>query len=106
MLTGLATQLQQALHRLADLHTTWTATRVAAQLAQAPEPILQQIDATLSALAATQTPLEAQRVAGLDLQSRVAHEVARCEQVLAQMAQMQQQVVLAEPGEPEAPAVA
>jgi hypothetical protein len=93
VVTGLATQLQQALHRLADLHTTWTATHVAAQLAQAPEPILQQINATLSALAAAQTPLQAQYTAVLDLQSRVAHEVARCEQALAQIAQVQQQMV-------------
>ena len=92
-LTGQATQLQQALHRLADLHTTWTDTRVAAQLAQAPEPILQQIDATLSAIAAAQTPLQTQYTAVLDLQSRVAHEVARCGQALAQIAQVQQQAV-------------
>ena len=74
-LTGQATQLQQALHRLADLHTTWTDTRVAAQLAQAPAPILQQIDATLSAIAAAQMPLQTQYTAVLNLQSRVAHEV-------------------------------
>jgi potassium-dependent mechanosensitive channel len=93
VLTGQATQLQQALHRLADLHTTWTDTRGAAQLAQAPEPILQQIDATLSAIAAAQPPLQTQYTAVLDLQSRVAHEVGRCENALAQIAQVQQQAV-------------
>jgi hypothetical protein len=77
--------------RLTALHTTWTATRAAAS--QAPAPILQQIDATLAALTAAQTPLEAQRMAVLDLQSRVAHEVDRCGQVLVQIAQMQQQAV-------------
>jgi small-conductance mechanosensitive channel len=91
VLTERATQLQEVRHRLTTLHTTWTATRAAAQ--QAPEAILQQIDATLAALAAAQTPLEAQRVAVLDLQSRVAHEVDRCEQVLVQIAQVQQQTV-------------
>jgi small-conductance mechanosensitive channel len=93
VLTGQATHLQEVGRRLTDLHTTWTATHAAAQQVQAPEPILQQIDATLAALAAAQTPLEAQRVAVLDLQSRVAHEVARCEQALAQIAQVQQQAV-------------
>jgi potassium-dependent mechanosensitive channel len=91
VLTGQATHLQEVGHRLTALHTTWTATRTAAQ--QAPEPILQQIDATLAAIAAVQAPLEAQRVAVLDLQSHVAHEVARCERVLAQIAQVQQQTV-------------
>jgi hypothetical protein len=91
MLTGQATHLQEVGRRLTELHTTWTATRAAVQ--QAPEPILQQIDATLAAIAAVQTPLEAQRVAVLDLQSRVAHEVAQCEQALAQIAQVQQQAV-------------
>src|SRR5262245_16271409 len=93
VLTGQATRLQEAGRRLTALHTTWTATRAAAQQAQAPEPPLQQIDATLAAIAAAQTPLEAQRVAVLDLQSRSAHEVARCEQALAQIAQAQQQAV-------------
>src|SRR5262245_43394418 len=93
VLTERATRLQEAGHRLTALHTTWTATRAAAQQAQAPEPILQQIDATLAAIAAAQTPLGAQRVVVLDLQSRVAHEVARCEQALVQIAQGQQQAV-------------
>src|SRR5215470_15530456 len=93
VLTERATRLQEMGHRLTDLQATWSATRTAAQQAQAPEPVLQQIDATLAAIAAVQTPLEARRVVVLDLQSRVAHEVARCEQVLAQIAQMQQQAV-------------
>jgi hypothetical protein len=93
MLTGQATHLQEVGHHLTALHTTWTATRTATQQAQEPEPILQQIDATLAAIVAAQTPLETQRVAVLDLQSRVAHEVSRCEQALVQIAQVQQQAV-------------
>src|SRR5262245_55389386 len=92
-LTERATYLQEVGQRLAALHTTWTATRTAAQQTQAPAPILQQIDATLAALATAQTPLEAQRTAVLDLQSRVAHEVARCEDVRTQITQVQQQAV-------------
>ena len=93
MLTGQATHLQEVGHHLTALHTTWTATRIATQQAQEPEPIFQQIDATLAAIVAAQTPLETQRVAVLDLQSRVSHEVPRCEQALVQIAQVQQQAV-------------
>jgi hypothetical protein len=93
VLTERASHLQQVEHRLTALHTTWSATHTAALQAQAPAPLLQEIDTTLAAIVTAQTPLEAQRTTVLDLQSRVAHEVARCEQVLAQIAQMQQQAV-------------
>src|SRR5215475_13991270 len=80
VLTERATRLQEVGHRLTDLHATWSVTRTAAQQAQAPEPVLQQIDATLAAIAAAQAPLEAQRVVVvLEFHSRIAHEVARCE---------------------------
>src|SRR5262249_60680229 len=46
VLTERATRLQEVGHRLTDLHATWGATRTAAQQAQAPEPVLQPIDAT------------------------------------------------------------
>src|SRR5262249_28644236 len=91
VLTGRATHLQAAGQGPTALHTTWTPTRAAPL--RVPEPTRQQIDAPLAAIAAAQTPVEAQRVAVLDLQSRVAHEVARCEQALAQIAQVQQQAV-------------
>ena len=93
VLTGQATQLYNMLHHLADLHQTWTDTHAAAQLAQAPESILQQIDTTLATIAAAQTPLQTQRTAVLSLQSHVAQEVARCGSALAQIAQFQQQAV-------------
>src|SRR5262245_40590004 len=48
VLTEQATRLQEVGQRLTDLHATWSATRTAAQQAQAPEPVLQQIDATLA----------------------------------------------------------
>jgi hypothetical protein len=70
VLTGQATHLQDISTRLAELLQTWTATRAAAQLAQAPEPILQQIDATLAAR--RHRRLSAQRTVGLDLQRRGA----------------------------------
>src|SRR6516165_11771899 len=50
VLTGQATHLQEVGQRLTALHTTWTATRTAVQHAQAPEPVLPQIDTTLAAI--------------------------------------------------------
>jgi small-conductance mechanosensitive channel len=92
-LTARATELQAAQTRLAELRKTWTDTRAAAQAAKAPDPILQQIDATRASLEAAQAPLQKQRVAVLDLQSEVANKVALCNSVLAQIAQSQQRAV-------------
>ena len=52
LLTERAALLQDVSNRLAELEKTWTATRAAAQAANAPEPILRQIDETLASLAA------------------------------------------------------
>jgi X-X-X-Leu-X-X-Gly heptad repeat protein len=83
-LTEQATRLQDGLNRLADLQKNWSSTRAAVQAAKQPGPVLQQINATLAAIAAAQEPLQAQRTAVLELQSRVAHEVERCGAALAQ----------------------
>jgi potassium-dependent mechanosensitive channel len=99
-LTRRVTNLQEALSRLEDQHRTWTQTQAAARAATAPEPVLQQIAGVLVAIEAAQTPLRAQRAAALELQSRVAREVARCQTALAQVAEAQRQAVggLLEPG--------
>ena len=86
-------QLQGALTRLADQHRTWTQTRDAARAAKAPEPILAQIAEVLAAIEAAQIPLQTGRAAALDLQGRVAREVARCETALAQIGEAQTQVM-------------
>ena len=49
-LTHHATKLQASLSQLAELRKTWSSTRAAAQTANAPGPILQQIDATLTVI--------------------------------------------------------
>jgi len=92
-LTRRATDLQEALTRLADQHQAWTQTQDAARAAKAPEPVLRQIAGVLDAIEAAQTPLRAQRAVALELQSRVAREVARCQTVLAQVAEAQRQAV-------------
>ena len=92
-LTRRATDLQEALTRLADQRQTWTQTQDAARAAKAPEPILAQIAGVLTAIEAAQTPLQTERAAALDLQSRIAREVARCQAALAQIGEAQRQAV-------------
>src|SRR5215467_9290340 len=59
VLTARATKLQVALNQLKKLQETWTRIRDAAKSADVPAPILQQIDATLAAIQAAQSPHEA-----------------------------------------------
>ncbi len=93
LLTGRATHLQKALDQLANLQETWAKTRDAAEAANAPGPILQEIRATIADLEAARPALQAQHARVLDLQSAVAQEVARCETMLARFAQAQQEAV-------------
>ena len=92
-LTQQATRLQDGLNKLADLQKTWSSTRAAVQSSKQPGPVLQQINSTLAAITAAQEPLQAQRTAVLDLQSRVAHEVERCATALAQINRVEQMAV-------------
>ena len=93
LLTHRATLLQTALTRLAELETTWSETRKAALAAKAPEPIIAQIDSVLEAVQAAEGPLTTQRTAVLDLQSLVAEQVARSENVQARFREAQQRAV-------------
>ena len=102
-LTDRANQLQDGLNRLADLQKTWSSTRAAVQASKQPGPVLQQISNTLAAIAAAQAPLQAHRTAVLDLQSRVAREVERCETAQAQITRAEQSAlagILARDGRP------
>jgi potassium-dependent mechanosensitive channel len=92
-LTTQATKLQDALNQLGELQKTWGSTRASAQSAKAPDPILQQIDATLTAITAAQAKLQSERAALLNLQSRVALEVTKCATALAQIGEIQQKAV-------------
>ena len=92
-LTQQATKLQDGLNQLAELQKIWQSTRESALSSKAPDPILQQIDATLTAVAGAQTKLQTERGALLDLQSRVAQEVTKCGTALAQISQLQQKAV-------------
>jgi len=92
-LTAQATKLQEALTQLGDLQKSWISTRAAAQETKAPDQILQQIDATLTAITAAQEKIQSERTALLNLQSRVALEVTKCGTALAQIGQIQQKAV-------------
>ena len=82
-----------ALTQLADLQKIWGSTRASAQAAKAPGPILEQIDATLTAITAAQAKLQSERAALLNLQSSVGQEVTKCGTALAQIGQIQQKAV-------------
>ena len=92
-LTQQATKLQDGLKQLAELQKTWTNTRASAEKSKAPEPILQQIAATLTAIAAAQAKLQTERAAVLNLQIRVARELTKCGTALTQIGQYQQKAV-------------
>jgi potassium-dependent mechanosensitive channel len=92
-LTLEATKLQDSLNQLAELQKLWSSSRASAEAAKAPDPILQQIDATLTIITEAQAPLQAQRANILNLQSRVAEEVTRCGTALQRIADFQQKAV-------------
>jgi len=92
-LTQRATYLQEGLTRLANEQQRWTQTQDAARATRAPEPILQQIAEVLAAMEPAQKALLAQRATVLDLQSRVAQGVSRCQTALAQIDEAQKQAL-------------
>jgi len=103
VLTRRATRLQEALNHLSELRSTWRQTRKAAVASKAPGPILLEIDGALAAIDAAERPLDAQRIAVLDLQSAVAQEVARAGTALAEFTQAQERAmggILARDGPP------
>jgi small-conductance mechanosensitive channel len=93
LLTGQATKLDNALNLLKTQQDRWTRTRETEQSSNVPAPILAQIDTTLAAIEAGQTRLHHQRNDLLDLQTKIAQEVARCGMALAQIAQIQDSIV-------------
>jgi hypothetical protein len=93
VLTEQATLLQNALNSLAGLQKTWNNTRIAMQTSKQPGPVLQQINSTLSAIAAAQASMQAQLNNVLDLQGRVASELERCGAALSQINRAEQLAV-------------
>ncbi len=92
-LTARAAQYQEALNRLADLGTTWRQTATAAQAANAPEAISEQIATVLTDITGMERSVQGARATLLDLQTRVGQEVGRCGAALAQIGQIQQRAM-------------
>ncbi len=89
VLTKRSNVLQDALNSLTDLQKIWLKTLDNAKASKASKPILQQIDQTIEAIKAAQTPIKEQLTSALDFQSSVADEVAKCEKVIAEVARVQ-----------------
>jgi potassium-dependent mechanosensitive channel len=85
-LTTHATILQQRVEQLEPMRATWAATRDTAQQAGAPSTVLERIDDTLTAIEAARTAARAQLAYVLDLQDRAVKMIARCDDILAQIA--------------------
>ena len=92
-LTARATWLEQQRVMLTTLAETWTRTRTEARAAKVPPALFQRITDVLGAIAETQAKLEAQRSATLLLQNKVARELSRCEEALAEVEQARQRAV-------------
>jgi len=93
VLTKRATLIGDDLNELLALETVWSKTLDEALKANAPQPILQQVKDVITSVSAEKRTIQAQRVAVLVLQSKVAHVLAQCDDVLVLISQMQQKVV-------------
>ena len=93
LLMRMVDRLEAALTRLTELQKTWSRTLETARAEQAPDTIIQQITTVLPAIDATQIALQTQHRALLDLQGRIANEVAQCGTALAGIAQAQHAAV-------------
>jgi small-conductance mechanosensitive channel len=86
VLTRRARALERELEQTEAMRLTWTASREEALASQAPAPVLERIESTLAALAATRRSVGAQRAWVLGLQDRLVKEIGRCDDALARIA--------------------
>jgi len=94
VMTKRSNELQQALERLIDLQKLWSVTLDESKASKAPEPIMQQIAQTLAAIKDAQIPLQERIATVLELQSRVADEVTKCDKVLTAIEQVQKEILV------------
>jgi potassium-dependent mechanosensitive channel len=86
-LTRRATLAQQRVEQLDTMQATWAATRTDAGQSGAPPTVFARIDGTLAAIATARTNAGAQLARVFGLQDRAARQLARCDDVLARIAQ-------------------
>lgn len=89
-LTNRSNALQEALTQIAELQTTWSLTLDTGKSNNIPEAILQQIQATLTAIEQTRTFLEKELSKVLNFQSPVGDAVAKSGVILAEVTQLQE----------------
>lgn len=85
-LTRRATLAQQRVDQMETMRATWAVTRSSALETAAPPSVLEQIDATLAAIAAARRNAEDGLARVLALQDRAVKEIARCDEALARIA--------------------
>jgi potassium-dependent mechanosensitive channel len=93
VLTQRAVELRAAYGTLSRHAGIWAQTREAVQAEQAPAAILQQVLSTLGAIEAAQAQLKSQEDAVLGLQGRLAADLSRCDEMLAQINRVQKSAV-------------
>lgn len=91
-LTRRATQLERDLSQLEALRATWSASRPEALGSQVPAPVLERINATLATIVTARESVGNQRQRVLSLQDQVVKERARCDDVLARIAQARREL--------------
>ena len=93
VMTARANQLQSALDKIESLQKTWLLTRDAAQSAQVPSQVIQQIDEVLATLKSAKSPLDYRRSSLLVIQDSVARQLTNCDAVISEFEKIQQQAV-------------
>jgi len=93
VLTKRSNDLQNSLTRLSELQKIWSMTLEAAKTSKAPQPVLQQINETITALQTAQKPLNEELSAALDLEAYIAEEVEKCNKAMTQISQAQKKAV-------------
>jgi small-conductance mechanosensitive channel len=87
LLTTRATVVQQRVGQLETIRTTWAATRANALVITASSTVLARIDETLTAITAARRSSDDRLTYLLGLQDGIVKEMARCDDVLARIAQ-------------------
>ena len=91
--TERSTQLRDSLQRVDDLRQVWARTLASVRVSNESGPVVQQIESTLWAIEVTQRVLRPQLDTILALQSRIAREKVRCDNVIAEIVEAQRQAV-------------
>jgi small-conductance mechanosensitive channel len=93
-LTRRAVELEQSVERLSALRQHWLASREAAAAAEAPAALLARAKDTVSALERGRRHVRDQRARILELQDRVTHLAARCDDTITRIVRLRPRAVV------------